>query len=206
MTTIHHHPHDTRGAPARPPARAAMDVPVRLSDRGRKTLAVAGAALFSAVVLWADWHAGPFIRMPVLFAFPVMLASWRGGIVAGETLAVSLPLAHFAIEPRMPKPWDLADSLSNMIVLVVAFSLLAFLVFQVDVQRRRIRVLQGLLPVCSFCKRIRTENDSWEQMEAYIRKHSEAEFSHGVCPACAKREYDLDLERSPSSSDRGLSR
>jgi CheY-like chemotaxis protein len=51
----------------------------------------------------------------------------------------------------------------------------------------RIRSLQGLLPICSYCKRIRDDRDYWHQVESYIAKHSEAEFSHAVCPDCLER-------------------
>ena len=47
-----------------------------------------------------------------------------------------------------------------------------------------IKVLRGIIPICSYCKRIRDDDDSWEQMEAYIDSHSEAQFSHGLCPEC----------------------
>ena len=50
-----------------------------------------------------------------------------------------------------------------------------------------IKRLTGLLPICSYCKRIRSDNNSWEQMERYISHHSNAEFSHGVCPACFEK-------------------
>jgi hypothetical protein len=53
----------------------------------------------------------------------------------------------------------------------------------------QIKVLSGLLPICSGCKRIRDEHDNWTQMEIYIRNRSEAEFSHGICPECAKKLY-----------------
>jgi len=52
-----------------------------------------------------------------------------------------------------------------------------------------VSTLQGLLPICSFCKRIRDDKGYWNQIEAYIHEHSEAEFSHGVCPECAKVHY-----------------
>jgi response regulator RpfG family c-di-GMP phosphodiesterase len=48
----------------------------------------------------------------------------------------------------------------------------------------RIRRLEGIIPICSYCKKIRNEENSWEQVEVYITEHSEALFSHGVCPAC----------------------
>jgi phosphoserine phosphatase RsbU/P len=53
----------------------------------------------------------------------------------------------------------------------------------------REKQLMGLLPICSFCKKIRDEKDNWEQIEVYIRDHSEAELSHGICPECLKKHY-----------------
>ena len=47
-----------------------------------------------------------------------------------------------------------------------------------------IRVLQGIIPICSYCKNIRDDDDSWQKMESYIDAHSEAQFSHGICPEC----------------------
>jgi PAS domain S-box-containing protein len=52
-----------------------------------------------------------------------------------------------------------------------------------------IKQLSGLLPICASCKKIRNDEGYWEQIENYIRDHSEAEFSHGICPDCAKRLY-----------------
>ena len=49
---------------------------------------------------------------------------------------------------------------------------------------RRVKKLQGLLPICSYCKRIRKDSNYWQQVESYIAEHSEAEFTHGVCPQC----------------------
>jgi len=58
-----------------------------------------------------------------------------------------------------------------------------------------IKVLKGLIPICSNCKKIRDDKGYWNQIEAYIQKHSEVEFSHGICPECAKKLYpDFDLE------------
>lgn len=54
-----------------------------------------------------------------------------------------------------------------------------------------VRTLRGLLPICSACKKIRNEEGGWEQVELYVRSHSEAEFSHGICPECAQRLYGL---------------
>ncbi len=53
----------------------------------------------------------------------------------------------------------------------------------------RVKTLSGLLPICSSCKRIRDDKGYWNQIEIYIRNHSEAEFSHGICQDCAKKLY-----------------
>lgn len=53
----------------------------------------------------------------------------------------------------------------------------------------QVRALKGLLPICASCKRIRDEQGRWQGLEAYISQHSEASFSHGICPQCAQRLY-----------------
>jgi len=56
-----------------------------------------------------------------------------------------------------------------------------------------VRTLRGILPICSACKKVRDDDGYWEQIESYIYKHSDAGFSHGICPDCAKRLYpDID--------------
>jgi hypothetical protein len=52
-----------------------------------------------------------------------------------------------------------------------------------------IKTLKGILPICAACKKIRDDQGYWTQIEAYIRDHSEAEFSHGICPECKKKLY-----------------
>ena len=47
-----------------------------------------------------------------------------------------------------------------------------------------VKQLSGLLPMCAYCKRIRDDGDYWQQLETYLSNHSEAEFSHGICPSC----------------------
>lgn len=52
-----------------------------------------------------------------------------------------------------------------------------------------VKTLRGLLPVCSFCKKIRDDKGYWQQLEAYIQEHSEAVFSHSICEECAHQHY-----------------
>ena len=53
----------------------------------------------------------------------------------------------------------------------------------------KVKTLRGLLPICASCKKIRDDQGYWQQVEVYVRDHSEAEFSHGLCPDCAKKLY-----------------
>ena len=69
-----------------------------------------------------------------------------------------------------------------------------------------LKVLRGLLPICSACKKIRDDQGYWNQMEAYIHDHSEAQFTHGICPDCADRLYPrqarrLERRTSPAAGD-----
>lgn len=52
-----------------------------------------------------------------------------------------------------------------------------------------VRTLRGLIPICAHCKKIRTDVGDWQQVERYVRDHSEAEFSHGICPDCLQEHY-----------------
>ncbi len=53
----------------------------------------------------------------------------------------------------------------------------------------KVKTLSGLIPICASCKKVRDDQGYWHQVEAYVREHSDAEFSHGICPECARRLY-----------------
>ena len=55
--------------------------------------------------------------------------------------------------------------------------------------QNRIKTLRGIVPICSYCKQIRDDEGYWEQVDIFIRKHSHAEFSHGICPDCFKKHH-----------------
>jgi YesN/AraC family two-component response regulator len=57
----------------------------------------------------------------------------------------------------------------------------------------RVNQLHGLLPMCSYCKKIRDDHNYWQQVETYIAKHSDARFSHGICPDCYERVVKPEL-------------
>jgi phosphoserine phosphatase RsbU/P len=95
------------------------------------------------------------------------------------------------------KPFD-ADELQvrvNVGVKVVQLrSELAQRVTQLEEARARVQHLQGLLPICSYCKSIRDDNDYWHRVEKYIGAHSDVQFTHGICPDCWKNVVAPQLE------------
>src|SRR5437762_1492544 len=61
---------------------------------------------------------------------------------------------------------------------------LADRVQELEIALSKVKRLHGLLPICSYCKRIRGDDQYWQSVDAYIAEHSDAEFSHGICPPC----------------------
>jgi DNA-binding response OmpR family regulator len=59
----------------------------------------------------------------------------------------------------------------------------------------RVKQLQGLLPICSYCKKIRDDQNYWQQVESYIAEHSQAQFSHSICPDCYERLVKPELDQ-----------
>jgi PAS domain S-box-containing protein len=55
---------------------------------------------------------------------------------------------------------------------------------------KEINTLKGIIPICSYCKKIRDDRESWQQLETYISEHSEALFSHGICPGCLEKQRE----------------
>lgn len=111
--------------------------------------------------------------------------------------------------------WGLADYLSghsyssesyrfwNTIIRLISFLIIGFMVAKVRSILReeqatsaklrdaltQVRTLSGLLPICSHCKRVRNDKGYWEHVEVYVRRHTEAEFSHGICEECLRAHY-----------------
>jgi DNA-binding response OmpR family regulator len=87
----------------------------------------------------------------------------------------------------LTKPFDREELRARVNVGMRVLALqqeLADRVLELEQTLGRMRQLQGLLPICCYCKRIRDDGNYWQQLEQYICAHSDAQFSHGICPAC----------------------
>jgi PAS domain S-box-containing protein len=65
----------------------------------------------------------------------------------------------------------------------------------------KVKTLRGLIPICASCKKIRDDQGYWKQIESYVRDHSEAEFSHGICPECMKKLYPDFVDDEEGKND-----
>ena len=72
---------------------------------------------------------------------------------------------------------------------------LAARVKELELALANVKLLQGLLPICCYCKRIRNDQNYWQQVDTYVAEHSEAQFTHGICPECRDKIVKPELER-----------
>ncbi|MCK5708261.1 MAG: hypothetical protein KAI43_11460 [Candidatus Aureabacteria bacterium] len=91
-------------------------------------------------------------------------------------------------------PINWVESIFETVIVLVFCAFVTFFSWQ---SLKRIKYLERFLFVCSFCKKIRFEKE-WIPIEDYIREHSESEFSHSLCPECAKKHYGNFLKNEES--------
>jgi len=140
-----------------------------------------------------DWELIPLKVFPFVFVFPLMLAAWNRGLPFAMVCAVGLSLTRLAHQFVFNEKPYTADEVAAALVRFFVLLLLAALTNQLGKQarqlRQRVRMLEGILPICAQCKSIRDEHSDWVQLEGYITAHSEAQFSHSLCPQCFKDFY-----------------
>jgi phosphoserine phosphatase RsbU/P len=101
----------------------------------------------------------------------------------------------------LPKPFDAGELRARVEVGRRMVDLETRLVLQAAELRSaldHIRSLEGVLPICMHCKRIRDDQGGWSQVETYVASHSEATFSHGICPTCLIAHYGVEHEEQAS--------
>lgn len=143
----------------------------------------------SAVILCADFYTGPDIRFTILYVIPVAYAAWRWRFSMAFLLALTMPLFRLSFAftwDSLPTPSAVAINTSIQWATLIG---IAALISRMVTLQKRINVLEGILPICAFCKKIRGPEEKWEAIEDYIAKRSEAHFTHTFCPTCARQHY-----------------
>lgn len=143
---------------------------------------LAAAMIFAAMFRsWKRWLAAAILTadLVALYLFemrtPALIAQYATPALRHMDMVLTVPLA-------------ISMSVLMMVAILSAYEAerlhLARSRSSLEATLREIRTLKGLLPICSSCKKIRTDTGEWMQLERYISQHSEAEFSHGLCPKC----------------------
>ncbi len=158
-------------------------------------------AILAAVVV-LDYLTGYELNFFVFYFLPVALAAWRAGLMPGLAAAVLCSAVWFEFDFLSGHVYPSAGvAVWNTIVRLVSFLVIGWAMSRIrdlllteqhiseDLARTlaEVKVLEGLLPICASCKKIRDEGQQWQPLESYLADHSQATFSHGLCPDCARR-------------------
>lgn len=159
------------------------------------------SSALAAAAVAVDYCSGPEVIVPGYFVVPAMLMAWNCGMRAAVTLSLLLSAIHFTFLIWWGVPVGMATAVNAAMrsgVLVTLVVVTARLGIQTRSMRDRVKILEGILRTCSFCKDIRDEDGQWEKIEAYVSRHSDARFSHGICPDCAEEHYGFSLSKKIS--------
>lgn len=108
---------------------------------------------------------------------------------------------QYGADDYICKPFDIQELQARVYVGVRVIQLqtdLAHKIQELEKANSQVKKLQGLIPICSYCKKIRDDKNYWHQLERYISEHTDAIFSHGVCPECYKKFMDELAKEAPS--------
>jgi hypothetical protein len=151
--------------------------------------------LASTAVISLDYLTGPYLDSAVLlYPIPAAMAAWGASPRWSTALAIVLPPVRILIFDCWGWPIPAVEALLDTAVIALFSIAIALLILHLRRQAQALRVLEGMLPICGFCKRIRN-GDSWESLEGFISDHSEADFSHTFCPGCGAKHYGEYLTR-----------
>ena len=162
-----------------------------------------GCAMLAVLIGVLDWWTGEEYDFFVFYFVPISLSAWFLEKPAGVAIAlfsavvwpISDILAHRVISPGI-ELWDEFMRLVSFLVVAIAVSRVRrelvterALTHRLSEAMAEIKQLQGILPMCSFCRKIRDDGDRWVPLEKFLLDHTDTKVSHGLCPACYKKHY-----------------
>lgn len=169
-----------------------------VSDKEVELFLACGALLFG--VLYLDLQVPLGIAMPMLYNAVILFSLKSSNRTFLFVVAIAASVLCIGMLFYKPPVDQMTNATVNRLLAVFSFWVIFYLGLQkrqleekrAGVLRERekaleeVQVLRGFLPICANCKRIRDFQGSWTLLEKYISEHSEAEFSHGLCPECTK--------------------
>ena len=154
----------------------------------------------AAILLLIEYASGVLIMFPIPFVIPVILASWFCAPYIGYIFAVGMTVIKLSFNFFWNNQLALEPEIINAVIMVIVLLFIAYITGRAVRLTHEARLLHGILPICSFCKKICDRNGKWHPIETYIEMHSNANFSHGICPECAKRQYGDVLDKTSKAS------
>jgi K+-sensing histidine kinase KdpD len=159
--------------------------------------------MFALLIDWLDMITGENYELFILYFLPIAGAAWWAGKRAGILLAAVSAVAWFESDVLSHpahsisvESWDTAMRLISFLTIALALSKVKEeltreqrLNTDLTGAMSEIKQLRGILPMCSFCRKIRDADGHWAAFERYIADHSDAQVSHGLCPSCYKKHY-----------------
>ena len=138
-------------------------------------------------------------NIPIIMASGVMISSenLRTALEAGAVDFIRKPIDKIELIARVRSILLLADSYKEI---RRQKDELEKNNRQLSEALEKVKTLRGLLPICSSCKKIRDDKGYWSEVEVYVRDHSDARFSHGICPDCVKELYPDMYDKIYSNS------
>ncbi len=179
--------------------------------RSRKAGLYGAILLLIAFLGWVDYVTGRELNFFLFYFIPISIAACGLGaaqavavsVVCAATWALSDSMAGASYTAPFYAVWNTGIRLVAFVVVALAISKISALLHaerkineELRAARAQLKILEGLLPICAYCKKIRSADGGWEQLERFITQHSEARFSHGVCPACKQ---DLLKQAAPTA-------
>jgi len=149
-----------------------------------------------------DYMTGYELGFFAFYFLPIAVAAWRIGLFSALITAIFSAMIWFWMDALTGHMYrDNVVAVWNTIIRLISFIIIGWGMAWIHdlllkernttAELRRalaeIKILEGILPICASCKKIRNQHNGWQQMEVYITEHSKAQFSHGLCPECAKR-------------------
>lgn len=152
-------------------------------------LALGSLGLLSVGILVLDLVLPFGVAAGVLHTIPVFISIWfppKRYTLVSALLGTIFTVLGIFLSPAGGILWM---GLLNRTLTLFTIWATAVLVLLHKQAAEHIKVLQGLLPICSGCKKIREGASAWHPLEVYIETHSEAQFTHGLCPECIQKHY-----------------
>ena len=143
-------------------------------------------------------HARTLANQDPLYLILLTIKTNREDIVAG---------LRAGADDYITKPFDLAELEARLQVgkrILELQSNLAARVREVEAALSQVKEIEGLLPICVYCKKIRDDKNYWQQVETYVEAHSKANFSHGICPPCYESIVQPQIDAQYASEKKAL--